>query len=268
MLLVAPDPLDPFFGDHAESIPFQEGELDMGEVAKIDTHNSVTITPMQMLQTAVEQGADLDKLSNLMDLQERWEANEARKAFVVAKAAFQKGAPTIDKTRAGHNTKYAGLAETLEQVRELMSKHELSHSWETKQEGGTITVTCVLTHVGGHRESTSLSAAPDGSGSKNPIQAVGSTVSYLERYTLSAVLGLASKEQDNDGADFGTGEAITDAQKEEILQLMDDAQANTQKFLKHMRVASVDEIPANKFNQAVQALEAKIKAKDDHLAGA
>ena len=39
------------------------------------------VTPMQMLQIAVEQGADLDRLEKLMDMQERWEANEARKAF-------------------------------------------------------------------------------------------------------------------------------------------------------------------------------------------
>lgn len=33
---------------------------------------------------AMERGADLDKLQQLMELQQRWEASEARKAFVAA----------------------------------------------------------------------------------------------------------------------------------------------------------------------------------------
>jgi len=39
-----------------------------------------SLTPMTLINMAVSQGADTDKLKQLMDLQERWEANEARKA--------------------------------------------------------------------------------------------------------------------------------------------------------------------------------------------
>ena len=44
-----------------------------------------------------------------------------------------------------------------------------------------------------------MAAGPDGSGGKNAIQAIGSTVSYLERYTLLAATGLATEDQDDDG---------------------------------------------------------------------
>lgn len=159
----------------------------------------VAITPDRMLQIAVEQGADLDKLEKLMDLQARWEADQARKAYVQAMSNFRGECPAIDRTREGHNNKYAGLAETVEQIKELLSKHGLSHSWKTQQDGPQITVTCCVTHSMGHSECTSLTAAPDTSGNKNSIQAIGSTTSYLQRYTLFAILGLASKDQDDDG---------------------------------------------------------------------
>src|SRR5437660_174203 len=68
-------------------------------------------------------------------------------------------------------------------------------------EGGTIRVTCILTHVQGHSEQVSMSAQPDTSGSKNSIQAIGSTASYLQRYTLFAATGLAPKDADTDGAE-------------------------------------------------------------------
>src|SRR5258708_10458648 len=68
-------------------------------------------------------------------------------------------------------------------------------------EGGTIRVPCTLTHAQGHSESVSMSAQPDTSGSKNSIQAIGSTTSYLQRYTLFAATGLAPKDADTDGAE-------------------------------------------------------------------
>jgi len=158
------------------------------------------VTPMAMLQIAMEQGADIDKLQKLMDLQERWEANQARKAYVEAMALFREDCPIIEKTKKGHNSKYAGLAETIEQIKWTLSDHRLTHSWNTEQVNNETKVTCTVTHVGGHSESTSLAAPAETSGSKNSIQAIGSTVSYLERYTLFAILGLASSDMDQDGA--------------------------------------------------------------------
>lgn len=64
-----------------------------------------------------------------------------------------------------------------------------------------IRVTCVLTHSRGHSERVWLQAARDDSGNKNSIQAVGSTVTYLQRYTLLAATGMAVQDQrDDDGA--------------------------------------------------------------------
>ena len=179
-----------------------------------------TVTPSSMLQLAVEQGADIDKLEKLMALQERWESNAAKKAYVSAMSNFRRECPPIAKTRTGHNTKYAGLAETLDQIKNLLADCGLSHSWQTQQNDALVSVTCTVTHEGGHSESTSLSAAPDTSGSKNSIQAVGSTVSYLERYTLFAILGLASQDMDTDGNPETPQDAIDALQGAETLEAL------------------------------------------------
>lgn len=157
------------------------------------------ITPAQMLQIAVEQGAELDKLEKLMELQERWEASQAKKAFVTAMSKFRSECPTIEKTRSGHNTKYAGLAESIDQIKGLLAECGLSHSWRTEQTETMVKVTCTVTHVDGHSESTALAGAPDTGPGRNAIQSIGSTVSYLQRYTLFSILGLASQEMDTDG---------------------------------------------------------------------
>jgi len=179
------------------------------------------ITPSQLLQMAVANGAEPDRLEKLMDLHIKWEANLARKAYVAAMTKFREKCPTINKskdvgfdTKGGGRTsyKYAPLAATIDAIKSLMSECGLSHSWRLAQTDGIISVTCQVTHIDGHREETTMSGPSDGSGGKNAIQQIASTVSYLERYTLFAMLGLASQDMDDDGGS-GDGNGKTSQQK-------------------------------------------------------
>lgn len=177
-----------------------------------ETRNLPAVTPMQMLQVAVERGDDMEKLRQLMDLQERWEANQARKSFVAAVAAFKAEPMKILKSKqvnipGGAKFAHATLADVVDGVVASLSKHGLSHKWELQQEGDRITVTCVLTHQAGHSERTTLSGLPDDSGKKNGIQQIASTVTYLQRYTLMAACGLSAKDMDDDGRSAGKPEA-------------------------------------------------------------
>lgn len=191
-------------------------EIDMVKSKKtkktraIKTRAIATITPRNspadMIRVAVSGKADLDKLEKLLTIQERWEANEAKKAYHKAMAEFKANPPQIlkdrkvkystDKGTVGYS--HASLYNVTEKINKELSKHGLSASWTT-QHNGQITVTCKITHIKGHSEQTSLSAAPDVSGAKNAIQAIGSTITYLERYTLLALTGLATYGQDDDG---------------------------------------------------------------------
>jgi hypothetical protein len=162
------------------------------------------VTPMQLLQFAMSQGADLDRLERLMQLQRQWEAGEARKAYVAAMAAFKSEPIQILKSKevnipGGAKFSHATLADVVDGVAAALSRHGLSHAWETKQEDKQITVTCIVTHEAGHSERTTLFAPPDDSGKKNTIQQIASTVTYLQRYTLMAACGLAAKDMDDDG---------------------------------------------------------------------
>jgi hypothetical protein len=161
----------------------------------------VALTPVELIRIAVTQGADIDKLKQLMDLQERYEANAARKAFAAAMQKFKANPPIITKNKdvAFGNTKYkhATLDHVCDEVTRGLSAVGITHAWKVKQEKDLVTVICRLTHELGHSEETELSGVHDNSGSKNAIQAVGSTVTYLQRYTLLAACGLAAKNDDD-----------------------------------------------------------------------
>ncbi len=176
-------------------------------------------TPMDLLQMAVTQGADLDKLQKLMELQERWEANMARKAFNASFAAFKSEAVTLLRTKEITDgplkgKKHVELGGIVKAATPALSKHGLSISWKlSRDEKDWMEVACTLRHVDGHSESVSMGAAPDSGPGRNAIQARGSAKTYLERYTATAILGLAP-EDDEDGQ---SGPSMPEAEVVEIL---------------------------------------------------
>ena len=224
-------------------------------------------SPAAMYKMAVDTGQDLAQAEKAMELQERWEKNEARKAYHKAMAAFKKDPPKIDKDKkvAYKEVRYshASLANVTNKINEALSAQGLSASWSTSQENGSVTVTCTVTHELGHSESTSLTAAPDTSGSKNSIQAIGSTVSYLQRYTILALTGLATSDMDDDGnATSGTvAEFITPEQaaalNKELVKFPDQGKA----FLEYVGAETTDTIYAGaQYKKALQGLKAAKKA--------
>lgn len=160
--------------------------------------------PLAILEQAVKSGANVDVLERLMGLAERYQANQARCAYDKAMAALRFDLPTIvkdtpvDQGPGRAKYKYEDLADMTEQLSPVMAKHGLSFRWRTESlDSGWQKVTCIIAHEDGHREENSLTGPPDTSGSKNSIQAIGSTVAYLQRYTLKPGLGIAAAKDDD-----------------------------------------------------------------------
>lgn len=159
---------------------------------------------MQIIERASrEPDFDITKIQQLLELKERWDANEARKAYMVAMAAFKADPPKIYKNKhvafknkAGTVTEYdhATHSEVVEKIAASLGQHGLSHRWNIEQKEGLIRVTCVITHALGHSDQVAMTAAPDISGSKSDIQAVASTCTLLQRYTLIAATGLTAAD--------------------------------------------------------------------------
>lgn len=165
-------------------------------------------TPADIVLYAMKNGGSIAEIREFMQLQREWEADQARKAFVADMAEFKKNPPEVVKDKqVGYKSKdgfvgysHATLGNVTEAIVAGLARHGLSHRWIVDQTGGQVTVSCVLTHKLGHTETTVMSGLPDDSGKKNGIQQVASTVTYLSRYTLLAATGIATKEQDDDGA--------------------------------------------------------------------
>lgn len=180
-----------------------------------------SITPMGILQMAISQNADIDKLTKLMELSERWDANQARKAYVQAMADFKKEAIVItrDKENAQYSkgekkAMYTSIGNLVGTVTPLLSKHGLSAGWNLDQSSG-IKVGCAITHALGHSETTWISVPLDTSGAKNPLQQIKSSITYARVVCFEMACGLASVEGNLD--DDGNGATEKSTRKDQPL---------------------------------------------------
>jgi ERF superfamily len=163
-------------------------------------------TPPALIERAIESGASVEVMERLLSLQQRWEEGQAKKAYASAIADLRPDLPEIIKNRSVDFTtergrthyRYEDLQSVTEALSPPMAKHGLSFRWRTVSDGpDKVTVSCIISHRAGHSEENSLSARHDTSGNKNPIQALGSAVTYLQRYTLKAAVGVAASADDD-----------------------------------------------------------------------
>lgn len=206
---------------------------------------------------------DLDRITQLLQLKERWDATEAKKAFTRAMAAFKANPPQILKNKhvAFGQTQYdhATHAEVTVKIAEALAKHGLSHAWSMAQTDKGIEVTCTLTHVDGHSQSVALSSGNDVSGGKNAIQSIASANSYLQRYTLLAITGLSTTDMPDDDGAGSEIEYISVEQANEIEKLILEVGANREAFMKYLKLEALGELRAASFEAAKKSLEAKRK---------
>jgi len=214
---------------------------------------------IQMLQNTKD--IDVEKIGKLLEYQEKWEKMEAKKAYLEAFNNFKKNPPKIIKDKhVGFTSKktggtteydYTSLSYLVAKIEPCLNKVGLSISWKISDgDNGQVKVTVFLTHMFGHSESCSMSSAPDTSGAKNSIQAKGSAISFLKRYTLFAILGLTAFDHDDDGQSSELKEYITEEQGIQLNDLILGFNVNEKKFLNFMKVNNLAEIEAKDFEHA------------------
>jgi hypothetical protein len=213
-------------------------------------------TPMQMLAIMTQRGVSMADLKDMIALAKDWEANQARKAFnevKILKRTQVKDGPLKGKF-------HANLFDVVDGTTPFLSKHALAISWKlSKDEPTWMEVTCTLRHALGHSESVSMGGAPDTGPGRNAIQSRGSTKSYLERYTATAILGLAAQDMDDDGNGSPQVATVSDEQIANIQALIEEVSADKAKLLTWLKVESLSQIRADAYTNVVRMLEAKRK---------
>lgn len=168
-------------------------------IAKTEIHQETSAVLSMIERVASDPNADINKLEKMLDMQERVLNRNSQQAFSADMAMMQSELPRVIKSRKGHNSSYAPLEDINDAIRPTLQKYGFAVTFGVDQLEGSIRVVTHLSHRQGHREETSIDLPADTSGSKNPVQAVGSTISYGKRYGICAILNISTGD-DVDGA--------------------------------------------------------------------
>ncbi len=229
--------------------------------------NEITVkqdqSPVGFMNKAIAGGLDIEKIEKMLELQAKWDAMEAKKAYTAAMAAFKAMPLRIskDKENRQYNSRYTSIGNLVNSVIPGMGECGLSHKWSFSQDSPEIIIgTCTVTHKQGHSESISMSAPIDVSGKKNPLQQLKSTRTYLRIETFESIMGLASSDGnlDDDGNAAGA-RTINEKQLSQIVDLINANDVDEKKFLEWANVDRVENLLDDHFNKYVSALQAKVE---------
>lgn len=231
---------------------------------------SETAAIMSMIQRmSTDPTVSIERVEQAFAFYEKVQASQARKAFDAAMASAKAEIPVINKNRAVDFTspkgrthyKHEDLGEIARTVDPILAKHGLSYRFRTTSNlNEPIRVTCIVSHADGFFEENTLSAGRDESGNKNAHQSIGSSITYLQRYTLKAALGLAAAHDDDAKTANATPDDLATLSEDQIASFdaaITEAGANLSSFLKIAQAESIGDILAKDFDGLMKVLSAK-----------
>ncbi len=224
-------------------------------------------------RAATDPTCDIDKLERLMAMHERMQARDAEAEFNAAMAAMQSDIPSIAERGAivvngQKRSDYATFEDINDVIKPIMQAHGFAITFKVENTPTGMSVTGILMHRAGHRESTTMLLPLDTSGSKNAVQAVGSSTSYGKRYVMSALLNLTTRGEDDDGHAAVPTANVTVVQAAGIAALLDRCSAKTRDWFVG-EYGSVECVPKARhdvltaqLNKAIKAAEAANENRD------
>lgn len=140
---------------------------------------------------------ELDSIqSNQVQAVDNQSQTVGKLAEALSKAQGEMEGAVKDSTNPFFKNKYADLSSVMAAVKDPFSKNGLSVVQLTEGDGNTCGVTTILLHSSGEWIKGKISARPV----KADPQGIGSCLTYLRRYSLSAIAGVCPEDDDGNEA--------------------------------------------------------------------
>lgn len=238
----------------------------MTDITKTDNEKQSPSNEMMGMieRLAINPDVSPENIKSMLDIQERMMTKQAEIDFNSDMAHMQIELPRVIKANKGHNTTYASYEDIDKQVRPIMTRYGFSISFTAHQNNNMQNIDATLSHRKGHFKTASLTLPADGSGSKNAVQAIGSSISYGKRYLICMLLNIVTVGEDDDAQSCNI--VISDEQSKKIKDLLKETNSDVNAFLRWMGVENVDVIKQSDYIKAENQLLAKFrKLKNENI---
>ncbi len=240
-----------------------------------------------IIQRALASGATPEAIERLYAVHERMCEADARRQFNAALAAFQQDCPAMPRSGTRTDFKrvnakgvsvpgsYTTLDDMAKTIAPLLRDNGLAYDWEkteSYEQNGVTWFRCHLRvrHVAGHSEVKEGPAVPMNEGRTTAADRAAASQARARNMALSYGLGLWSMSQD-DLDQPPPAEPVSADNAREIRELLDALEHETdtakrkaweQRMLAAFNIESIDQLPANKFDEVACKLQVGIdKAK-------
>lgn len=236
---------------------------DSKEIAITDTQNFLTLLD----RLARDPGINPEKITAILDVQERVLAKRAEQEFNDAFLRLRGKLPIIKKGDiVAYENKKNGKMEAAfkfakwEKVQaiidDIIASEGFDLTFDSHVHPNGTAVIAILHHTGGHTRRTSTPPIPiDSGGGKNNVQGVGSSMSYGQRYATKFALNL--RFEDDDDARLAGIQFINVDQQKIINDLIAETKTDTDRFLRTMNVAAVENLTIELYPVARNMLASK-----------
>lgn len=242
----------------------QKQELVKHEQGELAMSSSNGDALLQIIASAVrDPQVDVAKMSALLDLKERVDAQQAKIEFNAAFSRLQMKLPRVTKNGTidlgrGKPIPFAKWEDVDAVIRPILASEGFSLSFTCAPTTGHVEMTGHLRHLAGHEECSTMQLPPDAGPGRNALQAIGSSHSYGKRYIAVDMLNIITVGADDNATGAGF---ITQDQGDKIRDLMEacdlDA-AGKSAFLEFMHVDQISQIQKYDYERGVQALQKKL----------
>lgn len=227
-------------------------------------------------RVAMDPTVPIERLKEMLAMKERMEDRAleaadrlAKKAFFAAMSKCQAELPVVTKNQKNDHTKsnYADLAAIEQQAMPIIHQHGFAVSFQPDgyNELGELRILWEISHEDGHVRNGDAGIPVDGAGSKGTVnktgtQAFGSTATYGRRYLLCMLFNISTGD-DRDGNRADDDATITNQQRDELQNLIEDLGWNVPDYCKWLEIEALPHLKARFFAREKQRLETKIAVK-------
>ena len=217
---------------------------------------------------------NVDVIERLLAMRQREEDRLAERAFNTALSQAKGEIEpvlkkhevdfTSDKTSKRTKYKFEEMADVARVVDPVFARYGLAYRFSIAQDGAKVSVTCILSHADGYSERMPpLTGTVDvGGTSMNPLQALGSALTYLQRYSLRAAIGVAAgRDDDARSLSIGVSPPITPEQADELTALIREVNASEIVLLRLIGVDNILDMNVDQFTRAKENLNLRLAIK-------
>jgi hypothetical protein len=233
--------------------------------------NDNVLRLIAVLERAIaDPSIDLTRVERMMTLLKDAMAMNAEQAFNNSLRDAQAELPQVQRQGKNPHTKsrFAKLEDVIREISPVITKNGFGVSFDTGKSEleGHYLVKAHLTHISGHSRDYQADvpadlAGPRGEPNKNPTQGFGSTMSYARRYLLLLIFNIALTDEDDDAVSASKVRARVSEEQVKALREMLVKEDNERRFCARINVQQLEDIFADKYDDAVSIITAAKEAK-------